>query len=115
MAQQIDLLIDKEDISEFSSANELKLLAQLNAIKSTAASIEKPADPEISKTRKTVSVQAAQDNSATGTVTTSTGRTTTATSHKGAAVLLDSFLQNPTNYLLMLIAFLLFVNLIIHD
>lgn len=114
MAQQIDLFIDKEDISEFTSSNELRLLAQLNSIKSTAASIEKPADPEISKTCKTVSAQAAQDNSAAGSVT-STRKTTTVASQRGAAAFLDDFLQNPTNYLLMLIAFLLFVNLIIHD
>lgn len=119
MAQQIDLFIDSQDVSEYTPTNELRLLAQLNSIKSTAASIDKPADPDIVKTKKKVSVQAKQDSA------TETGSTTTAASSRATTTSNGSnvwknidwqcFFQNPTNYLLMLIAFLLFINLIIHD
>jgi hypothetical protein len=118
MAQQIDLFIDSQDVSEYTPTNELRLLAQLNSIKSTAASIDKPADPDIVKTKKKVSVQAKQDSATeNGSTTTAASSRTTTTSNSNVWKNIDwqCFFQNPTNYLLMLIAFLLFINLIIHD
>ena len=118
MAQQIDLFIDSQDVSEYTPTNELRLLAQLNSIKSNAASIDKPADPDIVKTKKKVSVQAKQDSATeNGSTTTAASSRTTTTSSSNVWKNIDwqCFFQNPTNYLLMLIAFLLFINLIIHD
>lgn len=117
--QQIDLLIDRRDLSNFSNGNELQLLAQLGGIKSSPASIERPADPEIAKTRKKASVQAKQDNAVGGAITTNGNAPALSTDdwHQAlhTATGVPCFFDNPVCYLLALIAFLLFLLLITRE
>lgn len=118
MGQQIDLFIEKRDFGDKSDTNEMRLLAQLNTIKSSAASIDRPADPELGKARQTVERQVEKDNAADGNSVeqrrTTRGETTSKISF-GSFRYANCFWQNPTNYLLVFIAFLLFLLLITHD
>lgn len=108
--EQVDLLIDRRDLSDFTGGNELRLLAELGTIKSSASSIDRPADPDIAKTRKKAGVQAQKD-SAIESVKVGVGNIHRAMHANGSAC----FFDNPTNYLLMFIAFLLFLLLITRD
>ena len=119
--EKIDLLIDRRDLSSFSNGNELRLLAQLGGIKSSAASIDRPADPEIAKIRKKASVQAKQDN-ATASVVSGLGGGGLSDGVDGSdwhdalhATGVPCFFDNPVCYLLALIAFLLFLLLITRE
>ena len=122
MGQQIDLFIEKRDFGDKSTTNEMRLLAQLNTIKSSAASIDRPADPELAQARQTVERQVKRDNVEEGTTTSISAQQrmvnreeTTSRVRSELTHLQNCFWQNPTNYLLVFIAFLLLLLLITRD
>lgn len=100
-AEQIDLFIDKKDVSELTDSFELQLLAELNKIKSLPGAIERPADPQLAKTKQAVSRQVAAERSAAEQHPVVFDRSIDWDSHA------------LTNYLLAFIAFLLFIGLVI--
>lgn len=122
MGQQIDLFIEKRDFGDKSTTNEMRLLAQLNTIKSSAALIDRPADPELAQARQTVERQVKKDNVEEGTTTSISAKQrmvnreeTTSRVRSELTHLQNCFWQNPTNYLLVFIAFLLLLLLITRD